>query len=107
MSCLPLFHEGITLVAGTGPQRQRELPLVSLFMISRVMCTHMLAYLYHSGSHADFNTHVATVQGRLTLTAAFSGTQVKNVAFRLKSLPTHVLEHVIRYFIFIQKQKWL
>ena len=53
------------------------------------MCTHMLAYLYHSGPHADFNTHVATVQGRQTLTAAFSGTQVENVAFRLKSLPIH------------------
>ena len=53
------------------------------------MCTHMLAYLYHSGPHADFNTHVATVRGRLTLTAAFSGTQGKNVAFWPKSLPTH------------------
>ena len=49
------------------------------------MCTHMLAYLYHSGPHADFNTHVATVRGRLTLTAAFSGTQVKNVALDRKS----------------------
>ena len=55
------------------------------------MCTHMLAYLYHSGPHADFNTHVATVRGKLTSTAAFSGTQVENVAFWLKSLPTHGL----------------
>ena len=60
------------------------------------MCTHMLGYLYHSGPHADFNTHVATVQGRLTLTAAFSGTQVENVAFWLKSLPTHAVESNIK-----------
>ena len=55
------------------------------------MGTHMLAYLYHSGPHVDFNTYVATVRGRLTLTAAFSGTQVKNVAFWLKNLPTHAV----------------
>ena len=57
------------------------------------MCTHMLAYLYHSGPHADFNTHVATVRGTLTLTAAFSETQVENAALWLKSLPTHAIQH--------------
>ena len=35
--------------------------------------------------------HTCTVLWRLVLTAALSGTQVENVAFRLKSLPTHVL----------------
>ena len=59
----------------------------------------MLAYLYNSGSHADFNTHVATVRGRLTLTAAFSGTQAQNVAFWLKSLPTHALDTVVKCIV--------
>ena len=62
------------------------------------MCTHMLAYLYNSGPHADFNTHTATVRGRLTLTAAFSNTQVENVAFWLKSLPTHDIEGMVIIF---------
>ena len=56
----------------------------------------MLAYLYHSGPHADSNTHVATVRGGLILTAAFSGTQVENVAFWLKILPTHAL-HLLKW----------
>ena len=64
------------------------------------MCTHMLAYLYHSGPHADFNTHVATVRG--TLTAAFSETQVENAALWLKSLPTHGLAEA--YFFWALKK---
>ena len=70
------------------------------------MCTHMLAYLYHSGPHADFNTHVATVRGRLTLTAAFSGTQVENVAFWLKSLPTHDLDWLKDSVKSLTKENW-
>ena len=41
------------------------------------------------------STHVATVRGRLTLTAAFSGTHVENVAFWLKSLPTRALHQLL------------
>ena len=62
------------------PSGGENCPWFSPFKMSRVMCTHMLAYLYHIGPHADFNTHVARVRGRLTLTAAFSGTPVENVA---------------------------
>ena len=52
----------------------------------------MLAYLHQSGPHLGYSIHVATARGRLTLAAALSATQVENVAFSLKSLPTHGLE---------------
>ena len=52
----------------------------------------MLAYLHQSGPHLGYSIDVATARGRLTLAAALSATQVENVAFCLKSLPTHVLE---------------
>ena len=43
--------------------------------------------LYHSGPRTDYSIQHA--YGKLTLTAALSGTNVRNVAYRLKSLPTH------------------
>ena len=47
--------------------------------------------LYHSGPQPGHSVQHA--YGRLTMTAAFSGTDVENVASRLKSLPTYALQH--------------
>ena len=49
------------------------------------ICIH--SYVRIPQSHHN----IATVRDKLALTAAFSGTQVKNVAFWLKILPTHAL----------------
>ena len=49
--------------------------------------TDLLGHITVVHSQATYNVLI----GRLTLTAALSGTKGENAAFRLKSLPTHAV----------------
>ena len=105
MSCLSIFQKGITAVDVTGPSNEINLlgsgdncpglltsPWFSLVEIYlRHVCT--LVGLFISQWSTTRLQYKCAVLRRLTLTAAFCGTLVENVAFRLKSLPTHALTH--------------
>ena len=56
--------------------------------------TDLLGHITVVHSQATYNVLI----GRLTLTAALSGTKGENAAFCLKSLPTHGLEEWTIFF---------
>ena len=76
--------------------------LISLVLTSQ----SILECNFHS--HTDLLGHITVVHrqatynvliGMLTLTAALSGTKGENVAFRLKSLPTHGVRYIFGFNI--------
>ena len=64
----------------------------ALVQITCVICTHVLAHQSVLQPHCNIQTHFWE-GGGLTLIAALSEKQLKNVAFRLKSLPTDDSQH--------------
>ena len=63
---------------------------------SCVICSYMLNYITMAATKG---------QHRLDLTAALSGKYVENVAFRQKSLPTHVVDHYPQFLPTNEKLK--